>query len=384
LLVSGGTGHGERVHWEHFMGAPMPTVLRLQLPTNFISRSLSRRLNRNFETCSKREPSQTRVVELKSPLSLAPRRDISHLARGVDVPNTNQFDPLCFLRETFFCSRRFRASRRSNLTMKHNSRREVNPSPRPESQFLLEDALSLRTRLERDARRRFLIEGVRAVNLAMEFDALETLFFCSNGDDGTRFLVAEARSYGARCHRVEEVELRAMASGEDAQNVVGIARQQLKSPEEAFAGEGVWLALESVNNDGNLGSMMRTAEAGGARGIVACGPDVDFWAPKAVRASMGAIFSQSLVRASWRDLLAFKNESNARWIGTALENARSYEQVEFGRNFWLWMGDERQGLSRRSLEACDELAFIPMQGRVDSLNVGVAAGVVLFGARRKS
>jgi len=185
----------------------------------------------------------------------------------------------------------------------------------------------------------------------MEFDALETLFFCSNGDDGTRFLVAEARSYGARCHRVEEVELRAMASGEDAQNVVGIARQQLKSPEEAFAGAGVWLALESVNNDGNLGSMMRTAEAGGARGIVACGPDVDFWAPKAVRASMGAIFSQSLVRASWRDLLAFKNESNARWIGTALENARSYEQVEFGRNFWLWMGDERQGLSRRSLEA---------------------------------
>ena len=268
--------------------------------------------------------------------------------------------------------------------MKHNSRREVNPSSQHETQFLLEDALSLRTRVERDARRRFLIEGVRAVNLAMEFDALETLFFCSNGDDGTRFLVQEARGRGVRCHRVEEVELRSMASGEDAQNVVGIARQQPKTPDEAFAGEGVWLALESVNNDGNLGSMMRTSEACGACGLIACGPDVDFWAPKAVRASMGAIFSQSLVRASWRELLAFKERSNARWIGTALEGARSYEAIEFGRDFWLWMGDERSGLSRRACEACDELAFIPMQGRVDSLNVGVAAGVVLFGAKRKT
>lgn len=267
--------------------------------------------------------------------------------------------------------------------MKYHSRREVNPSPQHETSFLIEDALSLRTRLERDARRRFLIEGVRAVNLAMEFDALETLFWCSNGDDATRFLVAEARSYGARCHRVEALELRAMSSGEDAQNVVGIARQQLKTPEEAFAGEGVWLALESVNNDGNLGSMMRTAEAGGARGLIACGPDVDFWAPKAVRASMGAIFSQSLVRASWRDLLAFKEGAGARWIGTALENARPFASVPFGRDFWLWMGDERSGLSQRACEACDELAFIPMQGRVDSLNVGVAAGVVLFGAQRK-
>ncbi len=267
--------------------------------------------------------------------------------------------------------------------MKHHSRREVNSSSEHETPFLLEDALSLRTRAQRDARRRFLIEGVRAVNLAMEFDALETLFWCSNGDDSTRFLVVEAREHGVRCHRVEEVELRAMSNGEDAQNVVGIARQQLKSPEEAFAGEGVWIALESVNNDGNLGSMLRTAEAGGARGLIACGPDVDFWAPKAVRASMGAIFSQSLVRASWRDLLAFKEKSGARWIGTALEGARSYEQIEFGRDFWLWMGDERSGLSQRACEACDELAFIPMSGRVDSLNVGVAAGVVLFGARRR-
>ncbi len=268
--------------------------------------------------------------------------------------------------------------------MKHNSRREVNPSHQLETSLLLSDALSLRSRTERDARRQFLIEGVRAVNLSMEFDALETLFFCSNGDDGTRFLVQEARGRGVRCHRVEEVELRSMARGEDAQNVVGIARQQPKTPDEAFAGEGVWLALESVNNDGNLGSMMRTGEAGGARGLIACGPDVDFWAPKAVRASMGAIFSQSLVRASWRELLAFKERSDARWIGTALEGARSYEAIEFGRDFWLWMGDERSGLSRRACEACDELAFIPMQGRVDSLNVGVAAGVVLFGAKRKT
>jgi len=255
------------------------------------------------------------------------------------------------------------------------------PAPAP---FGVEDALLLRSRVQRDARRQFLIEGVRAINLAMEFDALETLFWSAGGDEGTRFLVGEARERGARCHRVEEVELRAISSGEDAQGVVGIARQQQKTPVEAFAGEGVWLALETLNDDGNLGTMLRTSEASGARGIVASGPDVDFWAPKTVRASMGAIFSQNLVRASWRDLVAFKTSHDARWIGTALENARPYERIEFGRNFWLWMGDERAGLSKRALEACDELAFIPMSGRVDSLNVGVAAGIILFAAKRKN
>lgn len=269
------------------------------------------------------------------------------------------------------------------IIMKQFNRKEVRNSSN-ENSLLVQDALALRLRETRDARRQFVVEGVRAVNLAMEFDALETLFYCSiPGEDGTRFLVAEARERGVRCLRLEEAELRAVAQGEDAQGVVGIARQQQKSPQEAFAGEGVWLALETLRTDGNLGSMLRTSEASGARGIIACGPDVDFWAPKAVRASMGAIFSQTLVRASWKELIGFKSKSNARWIGTSLENARSYEQIQFGRNFWLWMGDERQGLSARALDACDELAFIPMTGRVDSLNVGVAAGVVLFGAQMK-
>ena len=267
--------------------------------------------------------------------------------------------------------------------MKHSHRKEVR-SFSAETSLLVEDALALRSRETRDSRRQFLVEGVRAINLAMEFDALETLFYCfSPGEEGTRFLVAEARERSVRCLKVEEVELRAMAQGEDAQGVVGIARQQPKSPQEAFAGDGVWLALETIRNDGNLGSMMRTAEASGARGLIACGPEVDFWAPKAVRSAMGALFSQTLVRASWKELLAFKNQSNARWIGTSLENARSYEHISFGRDFWLWMGDERKGLSPRALDACDELAFIPMSGRVDSLNVGVAAGVVLFGAQLK-
>lgn len=265
--------------------------------------------------------------------------------------------------------------------MKHSHRKEVRDTSF-ETSLLLQDALSLRSRETRDSRRQFLIEGVRAVNLAMEFDALETLFYCpAPGDDGTRFLVDGAREQGIRCLRVEDADLRAMAQGEDAQNVVGIARQQWKSPEEAFAAEGVWLALETVRNEGNLGSMLRTAEAAGAQGIIACGPEVDFWAPKSVRAAMGALFSQTLVRASWKELLAFKTRSNARWIGTCLENARPYDALSYGKDFWLWMGDERKGLTPRALEACDDLAYIPMSGRVDSLNVGVAAGVVLFGAR---
>ena len=263
--------------------------------------------------------------------------------------------------------------------MKHSHRKEVRSST--DTSSLIEDALALRSRDTRDARRQFLVEGVRAINLAMEFDALETLFYAPSGEEGTRFLASEARARGVRCLQVEDAELRAMAHGEDAQGVVGIARQQTRTLLEANAHEGVWLALETLNDDGNLGTMLRTAEASGARGLIACGAEVDFWAPKAVRASMGALFCQTLVRASWREMRDFQAATNARWIGTALMEAEPYDKISYGKNFWLWMGDERDGLSPRALAACDALAFIPMSGRVDSLNVGVAAGVVLFGAQ---
>ncbi len=249
---------------------------------------------------------------------------------------------------------------------------------------LVASLLPLSLRHEREARGQFLLEGLRCVHLALETDALETLLFSATAPFPTLELVRQARERGVHCVPVDNTSLLQLACGEDPQGVIGVAARRPLSLSEAFADEGVWIALESVQKDGNLGSILRTSEAAGARGIIAVGSQIDFFAPAVVRASMGAFFAQKLVRASWNEVLDFKIQREATWLGTCLQDAISYDAAPYPRDFWLWMGDEQAGLSERALHECDTRISIPMQGRVDSLNLAVATGIVLYGARKRS
>jgi TrmH family RNA methyltransferase len=246
----------------------------------------------------------------------------------------------------------------------------------------VQSLLPLSLRSEREARGQFLLEGLRCVHLALETDCLETLLFAADSPFPTLELVRAARERGVRCVPVEAISLSQLACGEDPQGVIGVATRRTLSLSEAFAEEGVWIALESVQKPGNLGSILRTAEAAGARGVIAVGAQIDFFAPSVVRASMGAFFAQKLVRASWNEVIDFKIQREVSWFGTSAEASTNYDAAPFPPDFWLWMGDEQSGLSERTLKECDERLSIPMQGRVDSLNLGVATGIVLYGARR--
>lgn len=242
----------------------------------------------------------------------------------------------------------------------------------------------LHIRSEREARGQFLLEGMRGIHLALETDCLQTVLFSSNADLPLRDLVNSAQARGVRCVPVENHLLQLLSCGEDPQGIVGVAARRPMSLEEAFAGEGVWVALESVQQGGNLGSILRTSEAAGARGVIAIGAQIDFFDPLVVRSSMGAFWAQKIVRASWKEALDFKFRHDCTWLGTAAEACVPYDTAHYPRDFWLWMGDERAGLSPRASEQCDQLLSIPMQGRVDSLNLGVATAVVLYGARRRN
>ena len=281
--------------------------------------------------------------------------------------------------------------------MKHSSQKEVKRARSPfnvhpsdngtSSDFsvdLVQSLLPLKLRSEREARGHFLLDGLRCVHLALETDALQTLLFAVDAPFATLELVREAREAGVHCVPVENAALTQLACGPDPQGVIGVGARRPLSLSEAFADEGVWIALESVQKDGNLGSILRTCEAAGARGVIAVGSQIDFFAPNVVRASMGAFFAQKLVRATWNELLDFKMRREVAWFGTSLEASVGYDTLAYPRNFWLWMGDEQAGLSERALHECDTRISIPMQGRVDSLNLAVATGIVLYGARKRS
>jgi TrmH family RNA methyltransferase len=241
---------------------------------------------------------------------------------------------------------------------------------------------ALRQRKERDATGLFFIEGIRLVGEAVQLHApIDTLVVAPEllSSDFARSLVEEQTQAGVRLLEVT-VDVFASLSGKDGPQGLGaVLRQQWEPLEAVGLEDGLgWVALESVADPGNLGTILRTADAVGCAGVLLLGTSTDPFDPAALRASMGAIFSQRLVRASFAEFVAWKQRHRVAVVGTSGDAAHDYRAVRYQPPLVLLMGSERQGLSDEQQAACDVVVRIPMVGRSDSLNLAVATGVVLY------
>jgi TrmH family RNA methyltransferase len=145
----------------------------------------------------------------------------------------------------------------------------------------------------------------------------------------------------------------------------------------------VWIGLEAVRDPGNLGTIVRTADAAGAGGIVLIGACVDPYSHEAVRATMGSIFNVPLVRASAQDGLAWAQRWRGDIVGAHLAATDDFRSVTYRQPTLLLMGSEGPGLSPELSAACTQRVRIPMAGRIDSLNLAVATALVLYEIRRE-
>lgn len=145
-----------------------------------------------------------------------------------------------------------------------------------------------------------------------------------------------------------------------------------------------WVILEAVQDPGNLGTILRTSEAAGGAGVILLGSATDPYDPGAIRASMGAIFSQRLARTNRSDLASWAERHSLRIIGALPDAPQDYQAVDYqsedGAPPAILMGSERQGLSSELQALCDEQVHIPMVGRADSLNLSVATALMLYEA----
>ena len=140
-----------------------------------------------------------------------------------------------------------------------------------------------------------------------------------------------------------------------------------------------WVALDAVADPGNLGTILRVNDAVGGRGVILLDHSTDPYDPGAVRASMGSLFSQVLVRAVFEEFAAWKLRIGVPLIGTSGAADQDYHASVYPEKMVLLMGSERQGLQEHHLALCDALVSIPMRSRAaDSLNLAVATAVVLY------
>ena len=150
---------------------------------------------------------------------------------------------------------------------------------------------------------------------------------------------------------------------------------------ERVAPQGLWLALEDIRDPGNLGTIIRTADAAGATGIVLAGQCCDPWGPDCVRATMGSVFAVPLVSLEVAGLIALCREWPGETVGTLLKGTEDYRRP-YGAPTLILIGSEGRGLSEALAAACSTLVRIPMRAGIDSLNVSIATALMLFEARR--
>jgi TrmH family RNA methyltransferase len=146
---------------------------------------------------------------------------------------------------------------------------------------------------------------------------------------------------------------------------------------KAHGGFG-WHSTAASHCPGNLGTIIRTAEAAGATGIFVLSPDCDPYDPAAIRATMGSLFSQKLVSCSPREFTTWAKPNGVAIVASSPAGLMNYKGLRYRFPSALVIGSEKRGLSEQLLDAADFVVRIPMQGGCDSINAAVAAGVLLF------
>jgi TrmH family RNA methyltransferase len=140
----------------------------------------------------------------------------------------------------------------------------------------------------------------------------------------------------------------------------------------------LWIVAQALRDPGNIGTILRTGDAVGAGGLILIDDSADPYSVEAVRASMGAIFTQQVAQARWPEFIEWLRSGEGQLVGTSLKATDDYLEAEYRRPCFLLIGNEQQGLPADYEAECDTLVKIPMAGRADSLNAAVAAAVMAF------
>jgi TrmH family RNA methyltransferase len=247
----------------------------------------------------------------------------------------------------------------------------------------IKQARALRQRKARDETGLYLIEGIRPVGEALEAGApVESILYAPQLLESSfaRQLVESQAALGIPCIPTSPQVFESLADKENPQGILAVARQRFFSLHELNPANFPWgVALVSPQDPGNVGTILRTIDAAGASGLLLLDAGVDPYHPASVRASMGALFWHPLVNAAFEDFVIWARGHGYHIFGISAKGDKDYRQLgAYPDPLILLMGSERAGLTQEQAAACEQLVRLPMHGRATSLNLAVAAGVLLY------
>jgi TrmH family RNA methyltransferase len=229
----------------------------------------------------------------------------------------------------------------------------------------------------------FLIEGKREIELAIKGNyEIETILFLPE-------LISEKQLNSLTIKPLNTIEIskevyQKLAYRDTTEGILAIAKTKslslsdLKLPENPLI-----LVLESIEKPGNIGAMLRTADAANIDAVILANPKSDLYNPNIVRSSVGCLFTNQIASGTTEEIIAFLKEKNINFYSATLQNSNEYHKVDYSTPTALVVGTEATGLTQLWRDESTQNIIIPMQGEIDSMNVSVAAAILLFEAKRQ-
>ncbi|MGQ0558197.1 MAG: TrmH family RNA methyltransferase [Sphingosinicella sp.] len=250
---------------------------------------------------------------------------------------------------------------------------------------LVKHARSLREKKYRKREGLFLAEGLRILTEAREAGRLPVrLFYSDSGHKLVRALIGETEAAGGESIQTTDEILHKISGKENPQTVLGVYPafdtslaliDRTKAP--------LWIVAQALRDPGNLGTILRTGDAAGAGGLILVDESSDPFSVEAVRASMGALFTQRIALAGWQEFRRWLRDGQGQLIGTSLHAEQDYRLARYESPTFILIGNEAQGLPSEYEDECDLLVKIPMLGKADSLNAAAAAAIMAYEVLRQ-
>ena len=224
----------------------------------------------------------------------------------------------------------------------------------------------------------FVVEGQQelqhCINAGYEID---TIFYCPE-------LTSQGDRLSVRCFEVSREVYEKVAYRGTTEGVMAEVRTKSLQLEDLKLGEHpLIVVLESVEKPGNLGAILRSADASGVDAVVVCDPLTDLYNPNLIRSSVGAAFTVPCVACSSEECIAFLKQRNIKILTAQLQDSHLYYDTDMTCGTAIVMGTEHDGLTDQWRQAADAHIRIPMLGQIDSLNVSVSAAILMFEAVRQ-
>lgn len=230
----------------------------------------------------------------------------------------------------------------------------------------------------------FLIEGAREIRLALKgkYELKRLLFFPD--------LISQEDATNLTTNEVELIEVskdvyQKLAHRDTTEGVLAVAKFKDHNIKNlTFNSQNpLILVAEAPEKPGNIGALLRTADAANVDAVIIANPKSDLYNPNIIRSSVGCVFTNQIATGTSSEIIQFLNENNIHIYCAALQASKDYHIQDYTKPTAIVVGTEATGLSQEWREASTQNIIIPMQGEIDSMNVSVAAGILIFEAKRQ-